>query len=271
MATVRVDAERALHCAVDDLLWPWDVATPVVMLHGYARNARFWDRWVPAVAERHRVYRPELYGCGASDVPEPGWRCTGDAILADVLAVLDAMGLARVHWVGESSGGLIGLMLAAARPERVASLVLCNAPTRISDTVKRVYALDRASAAAAILAHGVGPWCRSTLEYRLDLAHAAPELADWYVAEMDRTPAHVAAAMIECFEAVDLAPLLGRVGAPVLLLCGDRSPIAAEQQAAMAAALPNGRLELLEGYGHGINLLQPARCAAAALAFWGGA
>src|SRR5438270_5893680 len=83
-----------------------------------------------------------------------------------IVAVLDALSLPRVHWVGESSGGIIGLLLAATRPERVASLVLCNTPTRIPDEIKGIYALGGESTAAAIRAHGVGEWCRQTLGYR---------------------------------------------------------------------------------------------------------
>ena len=68
-------------------------------------------------------------------------------------------------------GGLIGLLLAAAHPERVASLVLCNTPSRIPDQIRRIYALDHADAGAAMLAHGTGAWCRQTLGYWLDLEH----------------------------------------------------------------------------------------------------
>jgi len=62
-------------------------------------------------------------------------------------------------------------------------------------------------------------------------------------------------------EDVDTLPLLAEVKAPVLLLSGDKSPIASAQQKTLAQTLPNGRLELLTGYGHGANLLQPERCA----------
>ena len=55
---------------------------------------------------------------------------------------------------------------------------------------------------------------------------------------------------------------------PVLLLSGDKSRIASEQQKILADTLPHGRLELFAGYGHGVNLLQPERCARAALDFW---
>jgi pimeloyl-[acyl-carrier protein] methyl ester esterase len=78
-----------------------------------------------------------------------------------------------------------------------------------------------------------------------------------------------AAALHECFESVDTMPLLPRVRAPALLLCGDGSPIAAAQQRRMAEALPHGRLELFAGCGHGINLTEPERCARPARDFWG--
>jgi pimeloyl-ACP methyl ester carboxylesterase len=56
--------------------------------------------------------------------------------------------------------------------------------------------------------------------------------------------------------------------APVLLLSGDKSRIASEQQKILADRLPHGRLQLFSEYGHGVNLLQPEQCARTALEFW---
>ena len=268
MPSVRLDEGLSLHCNVDDYLWPWEAPTPVLMMHGFARNATFWNRWVPAIAESRRIYRPDLLGCGASDVPTSGYHFTPEKIAAEILAVFEAMSLPRVHWVGESSGGIIGLLLAAAHPERIASLVLCNTPTRISDEIKGIYALGHESTAAAIGAHGTGEWCRQTLGYRLDIEHASESLREWCIEEMDKTRPDIAAALHECFEKIDTKPLLSKIAAPVLLLSGDKSRIASEQQKILADTLPNGRLELFAGYGHGVNLLQPERCARAALDFW---
>jgi 3-oxoadipate enol-lactonase len=268
MPTIRLDEGLSLHCAVDDYLWPWEVRTPVLMMHGFARNATFWNRWVPAIAESRRIYRPDLLGCGASDVPLPGYRYTQEKIEAEILAVLDSLSLPPVHWVGESSGGIIGLLLAAAHPERIASLVLCNTPTRIPDEIRGIYSLGEESTAAAIRAHGTGEWCRQTLGYRLDVEHASEPLREWCIAEMDKTRPEIAAALHECFEGIDVKPLLPGIGIPVLLLSGDKSRIASEQQKILAATLPHGRLQLFAGYGHGVNLLQPERCARAALDFW---
>ena len=56
---------------------------------GFARNATFCNRWVPAIAETHRVYRPDLLCCGLSDQPPNGYRYTPETIGTQVLAVLD--------------------------------------------------------------------------------------------------------------------------------------------------------------------------------------
>ena len=117
-------------------------------------------------------------------------------------------------------------------------------------------------------AYGVAEWCRQTLRYRLDTGHASPELCEWVIAEMGRTHPDVAAAMHDCFEAVDTLPMLAAIDVPVLLLSGDQSRIASQQQRALVERLPRSRLELLAGYGHGVNLLQPERCARASLDFW---
>ena len=268
MPTIRLAEGLSLHCTVDDYLWPWEASTPVLMMHGFARNATFWNRWVPPIAESRRIYRPDLLGCGKSDVPAPGYAYNPEKIGAQILAVLDAFSLSRVHWVGKSSGGIIGLLIAAVHPDRIASLVLCNTPTRISDEIRGIYALGQESTAAAIQAHGTGEWCRQTLGYRLDLDHASEQLREWCIAEMDKTRPDIAAALHECFESIDVRPLLPGIEAPVLLLSGDKSRIASEQQRIFAEILPHGRLESFAGYGHGVNLLQPGRCARAALEFW---
>ena len=268
MTRISVAPGTSINCEVDDYLWPWTVTTPVLMMHGIARNASFWNRWVPTIAQERRVYRPELRGCGQSDLPPADYRFSGEDIVHDVLAVLDAFGLERVHWVGESSGGLIGTYFAFHHPERIASLVLCNSPVKISEWNIRTYALDAESPSAAIRKYGVGEWTRQTLQYRLDLKRASTELQAWHIEEMAKNHDYVVAALMESFQTFDTGPMLGRIEAPVLVMGGDGSKLSAEAMATMVAGFPNAHQYTFEGYGHGVTLLEPERCALAAAAFW---
>ena len=268
MPRIPVEDGLTLQCDVDDYLWPWDTSTPVVMLHGFARNATFWRRWVPTIAAEHRVYRPELRGFGRSDSPPPGYHYSSDVIVADLLAVADTCGIERAHWVGESSGGVFSVLFALAHPERVASLVLCNTPLRIDESLKSVYALGEESMNAALRKYGVGEWCRRTLSYRLDHERATPELERWYIGEMAKASAEFAASINEIVDSFDLGPILARLQIPVLLLTGDKSAISSAQQAEFVRGLSRGEMHLFAGYGHGVNVLAPEACARAAQAFW---
>jgi pimeloyl-ACP methyl ester carboxylesterase len=80
---------------------------------------RQWVDW-PA---RYDVTRVDLRGFGRSGRPTGSFSHAGD-----LLAVLDASGIERAGFVGASFGGLVALDLAASHPERVAALVLADAP-----------------------------------------------------------------------------------------------------------------------------------------------
>ena len=264
---VEVAPGLSLQCYVDDFLWPWEKATPVFMLHGFSRNADFWRRWVPYVAGAHRVYRPELRGFGKSDVPPKNYHFTKESVLGDLVKVMDRLGIEKAHWVGESSGGLFSALLALERPERVASLVLCNTPSTLPQSIKTTYALGEPNVADAQRKFGIGEWCRRTLPYRLDVERASPELQTWVCDEMGKTPAHVGAAFHELIETVDLGPALPKVGCPILIVTGDKAD-RSDQLSAFEKEVPNARVKLFPGYGHSVNLLAPEECARAAMNFW---
>lgn len=98
----------------------------LIMLHGSGPGASGWSNYsrnVPELARRYRVICPDLPGFGASDVkpiegPIPGfWADT-------VVALMDALGIAQAHFVGNSMGGMIALKIALEHPERAGRLIL---------------------------------------------------------------------------------------------------------------------------------------------------
>jgi 3-oxoadipate enol-lactonase len=92
---------------------------PVVVLHGLGLSRDVFAPVLPALAARFRVVRLDLRGHGASPAPDPPEPYSHHE---DVLATLDAMGLAQVDVVGLSLGGGVAVDLALAHPARVRRL-----------------------------------------------------------------------------------------------------------------------------------------------------
>lgn len=94
----------------------------VLLLHAGIADHRMWDALVPALAGRRTVIRPDLRGFGASAAPtEPFGH------VADLVALLDHLGVGKADVVGCSNGGRIAVNLTAARPDLVTSLTLLAA------------------------------------------------------------------------------------------------------------------------------------------------
>ena len=120
-----------------DLTPPWRTGTPETFLlyHGYARNMLFWQPWVPLLASDYRVLRFDARGCGGTTKPPPGSRYTFEQLAGDAMGLMDALGIERVHWVGESSGGIVGLTAALRHPDRLATLTLCDTPFKRPENI----------------------------------------------------------------------------------------------------------------------------------------
>ncbi len=97
---------------------------PVVLLHGFPDSSHVWRHQVPAlVGAGMRVIAPDLRGFGESDKPEAVEEYAIRRSIADVVAVLDALGIERAHVVGHDWGAGLAWALAAFVPARVERLV----------------------------------------------------------------------------------------------------------------------------------------------------
>lgn len=258
-----------LRCSLTDYAAAWEPGkTPVMMHHGFARNSGFWNAWVPLLGRERRILRYDVRGCGGSRVDDLDVPITIEMLVADAIRVLDHFALEEVHWIGESSGGLVGMSLAMEHPGRVKTLVLCDTPTRLSQEVLDGQSFGRRRVSDAILDHGLDTWCRETLGDRLDLDRASPPLQDWYVEQMSITPSATAARLIDCFSQIDLGGRLSSLRTRSLLLAGDRSVIATAQQEALAAQIGSASRHVISNCGHGIGLLATEECVTAIMAFW---
>ncbi len=120
-----------------DIFHRWDGPEdgPVVMMaHAMGTSHRLWDWQVPALTDRFRVLRYDWRGHGDTDAPVGPY--TLDQFVADAVGLMDALGLEKVHWVGISTGGMIGQGLAIEHPDRIASLSLCNTTSQANQAYK---------------------------------------------------------------------------------------------------------------------------------------
>ena len=102
------------------------------------------------------------------------------------------------------------------------------------------------------------------------MRHAPEGLKDWYIAEMDKTPAEIGQALHRYLDSLDFGPHLKDIAVPTLLLTGDESPTTGmEQQEFMASQIPNSRLDVWHGLGHGVNVIYPEWCVARMREFLG--
>ncbi|WP_288934218.1 alpha/beta hydrolase [uncultured Sphingomonas sp.] len=103
-------------------------APPVILLHGFPESHRTWRGIVPDLARDHYVIAPDQRGYARSSKPEGVDSYSADKIVADLVALADALDIDRFTLVGHDWGGAVAWMAALTRPDRVARLVIVNAP-----------------------------------------------------------------------------------------------------------------------------------------------
>ena len=99
---------------------------PLVLLHGFPQHWWAWRKVLPGLAAHHHVVAPDLRGAGWTDAPPHGY--TEEQLVADVVALLDALELDRGSLAGRDIGGILGYRVCLAHPDRVRRFVCLAAP-----------------------------------------------------------------------------------------------------------------------------------------------
>jgi pimeloyl-ACP methyl ester carboxylesterase len=257
-----------MHYELDDFTDPWRASETIWIQHGFGRSSRFWYHWVPRLAGHYRVLRRDMRGHGQSADPGPNYVWSVEDLLNDMKGFLDALGLGRVHYIGESLGGILGVAFAARWPECFKSLTLCSSPTAIRPPVQKMFAVGYESWEAALGKLGAGGWVKALMERGGGLGGANPAHLEWIVREWAKAPTHVLQGLCRLVPSVDITPLLPQVKVPTLVLAPARSPISPlTEQVMIRDSIPGARIAVVEGRGHEIYVDDPDACVAAILKF----
>jgi 3-oxoadipate enol-lactonase len=227
-----------------------DGATPVIFVNGIFQDTTGWSMHVRRFPDRRCL----VYDCrGQGRSAKPAGPYHIDLHVADLLGLLDALGIDRADIVGLSNGGAVAMTFAAEHPDRVRRLALV-------DTFAYADAALRAklrSWEAALQAGGPGlrfdvsvPWnfSRGFLE-----AHGR-DLTALRQRALALDPDAMRALMAGS-AAHDARHALPRIAAPTLVLVGEEDVLAPPWQARdIAESIPHARLQVIAGAGHAMPI-----------------
>ncbi len=232
----------------------------IVLLHGFAGTGHAWDpvreQLDPA---RYSALTPDLRGHGRRARMRP---VSFDGCVRDVLACAPDRPFTLA---GYSLGGRVALHVALAAPERLARLVLVATTAGIEHPGEREER-RRADAALADRAEGMGRdefariWQAQPI-----FAGTPPEAAAAWSQDLQRTAPRDLAAVLRGIGTGSMAPLWSRLGElrmPCDVVVGERDTKFTALGERLVAALPDARLHVVPGAGHGLPREAPAELAA---------
>jgi 3-oxoadipate enol-lactonase len=232
-------------------------APTLVLSNSLGSTLGMWDPQMSALAGHFSVVRYDLRGHGDSPVPPDPYDIAD--LGADVLALLDRLGVAHAHLCGLSIGGMVSMWIAANVPDRVDRLVLCATSARFDPP--EAWA-DRA---AIVRGGGIGSVADAVVARWFTPEHAAthPELIQEMRAMIANTPPEGYAACCGVVERTDLRPSLSSIRAPTLVIAGAQDLAAPADQAELITdGIGDCRMAVVDHAAHLLNVEQPENVSA---------
>ncbi|MFJ9472182.1 alpha/beta fold hydrolase [Streptomyces caniferus] len=245
---------------------------PVLMLaHGFGCDQNMWRLVAPALAEEFQLVHFDYVGSGRSDLQ--AWDekryASLDGYARDVLEICEELDLRDVTFVGHSVSAMVGVLAAAAAPQRFASLVMvAPSPCYIDDDGYRGgFSADDIDELLESLESNYLGWSAAMAPVIMgnpDRPELGEELANSFCA----TDPDIARVFARTTFLTDSRDDLQTVKIPTLVLeCAQDVIAPREVGAYVHAAIPGSRLVTLDATGHCPQLSAPEATAAQIAAF----
>ena len=216
---------------------------PLILIHGYPLDHTIWDEVIPLLENDFDIITPDLRGFGSSSVVESQYTIAD--LAADIVGLLDHLGIEKAVIAGHSMGGYVALAFVRAYLDRVLGLglVASQAP---ADPPERKQ--GRYDAAAEIMNTGVEPVAES-MSTKLTPDERVQASVRGLIAAQQ--PAGLAGALKAMAERDDSTSILRTFKYPVVILHGDADELIPVQRAReIKSAIPHAILKELTGVGH---------------------
>lgn len=225
---------------------------PLLLIMGLGAPGAKWEPHAQAYEKHFRVLIPDNRGSGLSDKPEADSYTIAE-MAADMVGLLDAMGIDSAHINGISMGGAVAQYMAIHYPERVRSVILTNTFSHCCVSFRRAIELlrDTCGVLDGVTATRLCQW--------IIFAQPFQETNEAYMLQCEQEdlsyphpmPAHAYKAQCNAILGFDVREDLKKIQAPVLIVGGDRDlmiPVTVSEY--MRDHIPGAELLLAKDGGH---------------------
>ncbi|MGC9197010.1 MAG: alpha/beta fold hydrolase [Syntrophobacteraceae bacterium] len=223
----------------------------IVLSHSLASSLELWDLQLPVLLEKFRVLRFDTRGHGGSSNPPGAYSI--EMLAADLIGLLDYLGIERTHFAGISMGAMIGQVFGCRYPDRLDRLVLCSSTCRSDPEVAPMWE-ERIRVAQTKGIEALAPeilkrWLSD--HFRRD----QPELTEKIREMILATSVTGYAGCSEAIRSFDICDELHNVQAPTLVIAGrmdESTPVSAAM--AIQERIENCELAVMPGALHLCNI-----------------
>ena len=227
----------------------------LLLTHGYSATGEMWQGQLATLSPHFKVITWDMRGHGASDYPQDQAAYSEEATVADMAALLDAVGAEQAIIGGLSLGGYMSLAFHRAHPKRTrALLIIDTGPGYKNDQARDGWNANAIRRAERLEADGLGDLSKASAEVRQARHRDATGLA------------RAARGMLTQRDARVIESLPG-VGVPSVVIVGAQDTPFLAASDYMAAKIPGAKKIIIEGAGHSVNIDKPEAFNAALMSF----
>ena len=238
--------------------------TPILFIHEFGGDHRAWEPQLRAFARRHRCITYAARGYPPSDMPAD-WQHYSQALaVADAVAVLDALGVAKAHIVGLSMGGFCALHFGLNHPDRALSILAAGAGYGAEKHLEEYFRGVSLAVADGFEKQGAEAFARtySIGASRVQFQNKDPRGWQEFATQLGEHSAVGAAATMRGLQArrpslYDLEAGFRAMDLPVLVMTGDEDDHCLMPAFFLKRVIPRAALAVFPKTGHTLNLEEP--------------
>lgn len=255
---------QANGCPIDVEVSGPDNAPVLMLSSSLGTTKHMWDPQMAAFTKDHRVVRYDRRGHGRSGITEGPYSM--EMLARDAIAIMDALKLDKVNWLGLSMGGMEGMWLGANAGNRINKLILSNTTAYYPDKTMwhtRMDAVSKAGSVAAIADMVINAWLTK------DFQTAHPDVTARMKEMMIATPVEGYLGCCAAVRDMDHREILKEIKVPTLIIAGSKDPATNVAAAEFIRdSIPGAKLAVVDA-AHIANVEVPEVYAKEVLGFLG--